>query len=54
MNWNRAKDRADVELINKFLEPSLVHDLNKEMDALTAPAPVAPSVQQDEDDDLPF
>lgn len=54
MNWNRAKDRADVELINKFLEPSLVHDLNKELDALTVPAPVAPSVQQDEDDDLPF
>lgn len=54
MSWNRPKDRADVELINKFLEPSLVQDLNKEFDAITAPAPVAPPVQQDEDDDLPF
>ena len=54
MNWNRPKDRADVELINKFLEPGLVHDLNKELDALTASAPVAPPVQQDDDDDLPF
>lgn len=54
MNWDRPKDRADVELINKFLEPSLVQDLNKELDALTVPAPVAPPVQQDEDDDLPF
>ena len=53
MNWNRPKDRADVELINKFLEPTLVQDLNNELDALTVPAPVAP-VQQDDDDDLPF
>ena len=52
MNWNRPKDRADVELINKFLEPTLVHDLNKELDALTAP--VAPPVQQDDDNDLSF
>ena len=53
MNWNRPKDRADVELINKFLEPSLVQDLNKELDSMIAPASVtAPA--KDEDDDLPF
>lgn len=53
MNWNRPKDRADVELINKFLEPSLVRELNKELDSMIAPAPVtAPT--EDEDNDLPF
>lgn len=53
MNWNRPKDRADVELINKFLEPGLVRELNKELDSMIASAPVtAPA--KDEDDDLPF
>lgn len=54
MNWNRPKDRADVELINKFLEPSLVKDLNKELDKQLAPKPVKISMKDEEDDDLPF
>lgn len=53
MNWNRPKDRADVELINKFLEPSLVRELNKELDSMITPAPVSVS-QNKVDDDLPF
>ena len=53
MNWNRPKDRADVELINKFLEPNLVRELNKELDSMVALAPVAVSTK-DEDNDLPF
>lgn len=53
MNWNRPKDRADVELINKFLEPGLIKDLNKELDSMITPAPVA-APAKDEDNDLPF
>jgi hypothetical protein len=53
MNWNRPKDRYDVELINKFLEPNLVRDLNKELDSIVAHAPVTDSAKN-EDNDLPF
>lgn len=51
--WNRPKDRCDIEKINKFLEPQLVCDINKELDNLIVPPPAPVSINQD-DDDLPF
>lgn len=54
--WNRPKDRADIEKINKFLEPNLVVELNRELDELNKePEPIPESVSTDvDDDDLPF